>query len=68
MFVLCWLREESPRVVKFGPTSDRPDLLESFDAPWPSGAEVRAVLPVLPGVMLRVDSRDVDRAISWAET
>jgi len=54
MHVLVWLRSTPPRVVRFGPTSDQPALLASYDAPWPSGAETRAVLPVLPGVMLRV--------------
>ena len=65
LFVLCALdRDDNGRatVLKFGPTSERADLLASHDWRHPY-CYTTAVLPVMDGVLLRVSQRDADRAV-----
>lgn len=55
-----------PYAVKFGPTSESPALLRRFDMRWPNAVIKVAVLPVLPGGLLRVSHKAVVRALGAA--
>ncbi len=69
MFVLAFVDTSGaePRIVKFGPTSERPDLLQSFDMPWASGADRRIVVPVMSGGLLRVSARALADALAGGQ-
>lgn len=66
LFVLAFVNENAapPKIVRFGPTSESPALLASFDAPWPAHATTRVIVPTDGSGLLRVRTSDLRRALA----
>ena len=56
MFVLVGVDTTGPEpvIMKFGPTSERADLLNAYDMCWPLGADTVVVVPTMGTGLLQV--------------